>query len=132
MTTKLKMWLSTCVVLLGVFALGSVAGAGLDGLYRSKATAAVTPAPSMRDGEAYLPVLDRQLRLTEEQAAGIRVVLGQTRDRYSALCAEVRPKYNVVRDEARQRLRAMLRPDQQQLFDSIISQENCNCPVQAK
>lgn len=126
MTPQFKMRLKVAFVLLAIFALGSVAGAALDGVYR---TAAAGP-PSIRDGEAYLRVLDSELHLDSNQRSSMRVILNQTRNEYSSLCSEVRPRYNVVRDRARQRLRDLLLPEQQKQFDLIVSQESCNCPDQ--
>jgi hypothetical protein len=126
MTAQLKMRFKVGIVLLSIFALGSVAGAALDGVYR---TAGGAP-PSIRDGEAYLRVLDSQLHLNSDQRSTMRVILNQTRDEYSTLCSQVRPRYNDVRDRARQRLRDLLLPEQQKEFDQIVSQESCNCPDQ--
>jgi hypothetical protein len=118
------------ILLLGVFALGSIAGGALDRFLARASTA--TRAPSIRDGEPYLPVLDSQLHLNAEQASEMRSILNETRDEYKALCGAVRPRYNDVRDRARSRLRALLTPDQQLRFDTIVSDENCNCPDQTR
>jgi hypothetical protein len=125
------MKLKVLILLLAVFALGSIAGGALDRALGSRAST-ITRIPSIRDGEAYLPVLDSQLHLTGEQASEMRTILNQTRDEYRVLCGAVRPRYNDVRDRARSRLRALLSPDQQLQFDSIVSDENCNCPDQNK
>jgi hypothetical protein len=132
---KVKMF----VVLLGVFSLGSIAGGMLDRILASSARtlggssdSTVSRAPSIRDGEPYLAVLDSQLHLTGSQASEMRSILSETRDEYKALCGAVRPRYNDVRDRARARLRALLSPDQQVRFDSIVNDENCNCPDQNK
>ena len=127
MILKLKVF----VILLGVFGLGSIAGGALDRILGSHANAG-SRAASIRDGEAYLPVLDRELHLTGEQASEMRSILNQTRDEYKGLCGEVRPRYNDVRDRARSRLRTLLSPDQQIRFDSMVNDENCNCPDQIK
>lgn len=119
------------ILLLGVFALGSIAGGTLDRVLASRAKA-VGRTPTIRDGESYLPVLDSELHLTGEQASAMRVILNQTRDEYKSLCSAVRPRYNDVRDRARARLRELLSPHQQLRFDAIVNEENCNCPDQNK
>jgi len=124
--------LKALILLMGVFALGSIAGGALDRVLASRASTYSSRPPSIRDGEAYLPVLDNQLHLTGEQASQMRSILNQTRDEYKALCGVVRPRYNDVRDRARSQLRALLGPDQQLRFDSIVNDENCNCPDQGK
>ena len=120
---KLKMGF----VLFAVYAGGSAAGALLDGVYRSRAAQST---PSIRDGEAYLRVLDGELHLSTKQSTDMRDILNQTRTEYSSLCSEVKPRYNAVRDKARQRIRELLTTEQQERFDTLVTQENCNCPDQ--
>jgi hypothetical protein len=123
--------LKVLILLLAIFALGSMAGGALERVMASR-TGSLGRAATIRDGDKYLPVLDSQLHLTGEQASEVRTILNQTRDEYKTLCGEVRPRYNEVRDRARSRLRALLSPDQQLRFDTIVNDENCNCPDQNK
>lgn len=129
MNSQSKMWLKIWSIVLGVFILGCVTGAALSGIYRSRASVDSGP-PSMRDGEAYFQVLKRELSLSREQESAISQILNDTRDEYRTVCAEVRPRYNVLREQARTRIRERLLPDQLQQFDTIVTQENCNCPDQ--
>ena len=125
MNSQWKAW----VAFLIVFALGGVTGASLDGIYRLRA-AASNPAVtvSIRDTDAYFETLKRELTLSEDQASAMRVVLDRTRDDYKAVCADVRPRYDVVREKARGQMRALLTADQQPRFDSIVTAEDCKCP----
>jgi len=125
MRQGLSVWIKRCILAVAVFAMGSVAGAMLDGFYRARASATT---PSIKDGEAYLQVLDGDLHLTDKQASDVRLILNQTRDQYSSLCAEVKPRYNALRDDSRQKIRMLLTSDQQDKFDAMVTQENCNCP----
>jgi hypothetical protein len=113
-----------------VFVLGSVTGASLDGMYRLRgATSAPTaPVVSLRDTDTYFETLKRELTLSGDQATAIRSVLDHTRDDYKAVCADVRPRYDVVRERARNQMRELLTADQQPRFDSIITAEDCRCP----
>ena len=129
MTTGKHVRLGAWLVLATVFVLGGAVGASLSGLYWSRAAAAVR-TPSIRDGDAYLQVLNRELGLNSEQTASIGAVIDETRGQYSGICAEVRPRYEVLRDGARARIRTLLTAGQQHRFDEIVSQENCNCPEQ--
>lgn len=127
MNSQRKAW----VAFLIVFALGGVTGASLDGIYRLRANAnASNPAVtvSIRDTDAYFETLKRELMLSEDQSSAMRAVLDRTRDDYKAVCADVRPRYDVVRERARGQMRALLTADQQPRFDSIITQEDCRCP----
>lgn len=125
MNSRRKAW----VAFLIVFALGGVTGASLDGIYRMRA-AATNPAAavSMRDTDAYFETLTRELTLSEDQSSAMRAVLDRTRDDYKAVCADVRPRYDVVREKARGQMRALLSADQQPRFDSIVTAEDCRCP----
>ncbi|HVF89439.1 MAG TPA: hypothetical protein VNH22_05195 [Blastocatellia bacterium] len=129
MNSQNKMWLKIWSIVLGVFFLGCVTGAALNGIYRSRASVDAR-VPSIRDGEMYFQVLRRDLRLSPEQESAISQILSDTRNEYKTVCAEVRPRYNVLREHARTRIRERLLPDQQQQFDTIVTQENCNCPDQ--
>lgn len=122
-----KVWLKVWGALMMVFALGCVTGIAIDGIYRSQSAA--TPSSSMRDTDAYFDRLTRELDLNGEQAAAIRDILEETRGQYRAVCAEVRPRYDTLREQARGRMRMLLSADQQKRFDSIVLQEDCNtCP----
>jgi uncharacterized membrane protein len=119
----LKVW----ATLAGVFLLGSVTGVAVSAIYRDRVNADLR-SPSIREGDAYFLLLDRELKLSPEQATTIRGILDETRNNYKAICAEVRPRYDALRAAARMRMRSLLLPKQQGRFDEIVTQENCNCP----
>lgn len=127
---RVKVWGAFLVV----FTLGGITGVSLDGIYRSRgdANAAAVAAVSMRDTDGYFETLKRELSLSDEQATSMRAILDRTRDDYKAVCADVRPRYDVVRERARNQMRALLAADQQQRFDTIVTQEDCKCPEQKK
>ncbi len=110
-----------------VFFLGSLTGAGLDGIYRARAAAA-RPALSLKENTEYFDTLKRELALNPDQVTAVRSILDETRNEYKTVCAEVRPRYNVLRDRARTRMRALLDDEQKKRFDVIVTQESCNCP----
>lgn len=127
MNSQRKAW----VAFLIVFALGGVSGASLDGFYRLRASATgSSPAVtvSIRDTDAYFETLKRELTLNDDQSSAMRAILDRTRDDYKAVCADVRPRYDVVRERARGQMRALLTADQQPRFDSIVTAEDCKCP----
>ena len=122
-----RVWFKGLLVLLVVFALGGITGAALDGLYRSRASAELK-LPK-RDAGDYFDSLKRELNLNAEQASAIKTILDEMRGEYGAICADVRPRYDELRDRGRSRMRALLTPDQQQRFDSIVIKEDCSsCP----
>ncbi|MEK6409684.1 MAG: hypothetical protein AABN34_22400 [Acidobacteriota bacterium] len=128
---QVKIWGAFLIV----FALGGVTGASLDGIYRSRSNTTQgnqTAAVSIRDTDAYFETLKRELTLNDEQASSMRAILDRTRDDYKAVCADVRPRYDVVRERARGQMRALLAADQQERFDTIVTQEDCRCPEPKK
>ncbi len=122
--TKLKMWL----VLVAVFVLGSVTGAALTGLYRSRAAG---ERPEARMHERF-EKMRTELKLTEDQTKAVRAVIDETRNEYRALRTELRPKFEEPRLKARARIRALLTPEQQQKFDAMIAQQDAQRDEQQK
>ena len=125
MNSQRKVWLAFLIV----FALGGVTGAALDGVYRLRASSSEQmPVMSIRDTDAYFDTLQRELALSEDQSSAMRVILDRTRDDYKAVCSDVRPRYDSVRERARGQMRALLTADQQPRFDAIVTAEDCRCP----
>ena len=128
---QIKIWAAFLIV----FALGGVTGVSIDGIYRSRTNETQgnqVAAVSLRDPDAYFETLKRELVLNDEQATSMRAILNRTRDDYKSVCADVRPRYDVVREKARSQMRALLAADQQQRFDTIVTQEDCRCPEPKK
>src|SRR5260370_25005727 len=117
--TRLKVWL----VLLGVFVLGSVTGAALTGLYRSRASAD-RPEAHERAMHERFEKMRTELNLTDQQTTAVRTILDETRNEYRALRAELKPRFDEPRQKARTRIRALLTPEQQQKFDAMIAQQD--------
>jgi len=135
MTARNKMWMKVSGLLLGIFIFGAISGAAIDRLYRGHFDARAagdSRALSIRDGDAYFEMLQRELKLNADQASGMLAILDRTRAEYKGICAETRPRYDALRGLARAQMRALLLPDQQQRFDTIVTQESCNCPDPAK
>jgi Spy/CpxP family protein refolding chaperone len=117
---RLKIWL----VLVGVFALGCVTGASLDSAYRLQAAGGRQETRGRRGKDEMFESMKRDLNLSEQQATEIRAILDQTRNDYRALRAEVRPRYDAARQNARTRIRALLTPEQQKLFDAKVAERD--------
>jgi len=114
--TRLKVWL----VLVVVFVLGSITGAALTGLYRSRA-GAEHPEKAMHD---HFEKMRRDLNLTDEQTKSVSAILDETRNEYRSLRAELRPRFEEPRQKARTKIRALLTPEQQQKFDALVAQQD--------
>src|SRR5947199_8109418 len=118
--TRLKIWL----VLLVVFVLGSVTGAALTGLYRSRASGGDRPESRERAMRERFERMRQELNLSEQQTTQVRAILDQTRNEYRALRTELRPRFEEPRQKARARIRALLTPGQQQKFDAMVVQQD--------
>ena len=114
--TRLKVWL----VLLVVFVLGSVTGAALTGLYRSRASGDARE----RTMHEHFEKMRQELNLTDQQTTQVRAILDETRNEYRALRSELKPRFEEPRQKARVRIRALLTPEQQQKFDAMVTQKD--------
>ena len=117
--TTLKIWL----VLVAVFLLGSVTGAALTGLYRSRASAGRNGRDRGKHEQRF-EKMRQELNLTEQQATDVRTILDQTRNDYRALREELRPRFEEPRLRARTKIRALLTVEQQKKFDALAAQQD--------
>ena len=117
--TTLKIWL----VLVAVFLLGSVTGAALTGLYRSRASAGRNGRDRGKHEQRF-EKMRQELNLTEQQATDVRTILDQTRNDYRALREELRPRFEEPRLRARAKIRALLNTEQQKKFDALAAQQD--------
>jgi len=113
---RLKIWL----VLVVVFALGSITGAALTGLYRSRAS---NDRPE-KAGHDRFEKIRTELNLTDEQTKSVSAILDDTRNEYRALRAELRPRFDAPRQKARARIKEILTPEQRQKFDAMVAQRD--------
>ena len=116
----LKIW----VVLVAVFLLGSVTGAALTGLYRSRASGGGKEGRGRGNHEQRFEKMCQDLNLTDQQAADVRAILDQTRNEYRTLRQELRPRFEEPRLKARAKIRALLNAEQQQKFDALAAQQD--------
>jgi Spy/CpxP family protein refolding chaperone len=117
--TRFKIWL----VVVGIFVLGCVTGFAFDGAYRIRANGE-RPDHSRAGREKMFERMRSDLSLTEGQATQVRTVLDQTRDEFRALNTECQPRYDAIRQKARERIRALLTPEQQQRFDARVAERD--------
>jgi Spy/CpxP family protein refolding chaperone len=126
---RIKIW----IVFVAVFALGTVTGAALDGVYRSRASAGRRgDEEHKRDAGAHFDKMRRDLNLTDEQATKIRGVLEETRNEYRNLRAELRPRFDEPRLKARARIRELLDEGQRQKFDAVTAEMDAKRDAQER
>jgi Spy/CpxP family protein refolding chaperone len=117
--TTLKIWL----VLVAVFVLGTITGAALTGLYRSRASGG-REARERGKHEQRFEKMRQELSLTDQQATDVRTILDQTRNEYRALREELRPRFEEPRLRARSKIRALLNAEQQKKFDALTAKQD--------
>lgn len=125
-STRIKIWIVFAVV----FALGTVTGAALDGVYRSRAS--VGRDDHKRDAGEHFDKMRRDLNLTDEQATKMRAVLEETRNEYRSLRAELRPRFDEPRLKARARIRELLDETQRQKFDAVTAEMDAKRDAQQR
>lgn len=125
---RAKVW----TILVGVFVLGFVTGAALDGVYRMQASNKPGEVRGNTEKEDFFNSLQRELNLTPDQAAEIRVIVDKTRDEYRSLRTEVQPRYDAVRQSARSQIRSLLTVEQQRLFDVKIARKDAQKSTQRR
>jgi Spy/CpxP family protein refolding chaperone len=116
--TLVKIWLAV----VGVFILGCITGVSLDSIYRLRT--GDRPEARRKGKEEVFERMKRDLNLNEQQSTQIRAILEQTREEYRQLRAEVRPRYDAARQNARTKIRALLTPEQQQKFDAKVAEHD--------
>lgn len=130
MDSQNKMLLKIWGAVIVVFILGCVTGAAISGLYMAPADS--PQALSIRETNQYFETLKSEVNLTSEQVEKMSAILDQMRNNYKSVCAEVKPRYYTVREDARIKMRALLTAEQQQRFDKIVTQDDCKCPETPK
>lgn len=114
-------------LLVGVFLAGGFSGAGLMAWREGRAEA----APQRRGPDYYLTRLTRELDLDAGQQSRVRAVL----DRYSApmdsLWAEVKPRFETLRQSMRTDIRQVLTDAQRTKYEEMLRRhdaERSNAP----
>jgi Spy/CpxP family protein refolding chaperone len=128
MRASIKIWGAVFLV----FVLGCITGGALSGLYMSRSSENDQKPVSMRDTSEYFETLKHEVNLTPDQETKMSAILDEMRNQYKSVCAEVRPRYFALREDARVRMRNLLSPEQQKKFDTIVTQDDCKCPEQPK
>jgi len=105
------------VLVLGVFILGMIVG-GL-GLYLAEGR--VLRGSAQRGGPGrVVQQLTTDLGLGAEQQKQLETILEETRSRYEKLYETIQPERQKIREEGRDRIRAILSPEQRAKFEEFV------------
>jgi hypothetical protein len=118
MISQEKTKLKATLTLVGVFVLGGLTGAALNGAYIRH----FRPFGPQRVKIDFFEELQRKLSLTGDQSVQIRTIIEETRNVFKGITDDTRPQFEAARQKSRERIRAVLSPDQQQRFDQLTSE----------
>jgi len=108
--------------LMAVFVLGAAAGV-LGTMWATRTGLAATSGPPSKfSKQGAMEWLNTELKLTAEQQQQLGVILDETASGYEAIRERVRPEYDQVRQQSRDRIRAILTPEQKARFEELVRQ----------
>lgn len=117
------------VIVVTVFVIGFAAGALSLNLYER-----LNPS-SKNNGrggpEVFLKKMSNEVDLKRDQEEQIKKILDETREKYRAVREEMEPamkgfepRFNAVREESRNRIRALLTPEQLPKYEEMVSKHD--------
>ena len=101
--------------------------AACDSLYQRITNASDTHAGRPRGAKPQDYVLEKMnntLNLTPDQQSSIREILKGTFEQYGDIKKDIEPRLDVVRQQGRQRIREVLRPDQLPKYEEMVRQHD--------
>jgi hypothetical protein len=118
MTAMPKSRLSAAVYLLLVFLSGALVGGFSHRLYMTRS---VNAAPRSPDEwrKKYVSELRERLTLDNQQVNELQQILDETRKKFQQMRDQEKPVAQKIQNEQTDRIRAMLRPDQQQRYEEF-------------
>lgn len=107
------------LLLLVAFLLGVATGALGFGVYRARAGWWRSPRNPAQFRQVLLDRLTRELDLTPDQRQQVEAILGQTGQEFARLREEFGPRVRDIRARSREKIRAILSPEQQAKFEAL-------------
>lgn len=109
------------VLVLVVFVLGLLLGAAGNHVWGERVWGRENMGPGGRPSRnQVINDLNHQLELTPDQQKQLGSIIDDTRTRWDALYAPLESDHEKIRLEGRQRIRAILTPDQQKKYDAFM------------
>ncbi len=109
------------VLVLVVFVLGLLLGAAGNHVLGERVWGREKMAPGgLPPRNKVINELTQELALTPDQQTQLGQIVDDTRSRWDALYAPLEPEREKIRQEGRQRIRAVLTPDQQKKYDAFM------------
>ena len=123
MLSRSKVW--AVALLLAVFAAGATVGAAVMTAWNPLKASAVSPSSERRDHDrgrrrSYAERLQEELSLTTEQRTAVDAILEEREAEMRELWAQMKPKYDALRETIRAEIMGVLDEEQQQRFQALI------------
>jgi Spy/CpxP family protein refolding chaperone len=119
------------LLVLAVFVIGFAAGALSMNLYQSAGGPEKNGHTKVRGGnppDHIVKKMTERLNLTPEQQESIRTILSETFEQYNAIREEInpkiRPRFDAARQQGRDRMRAVLTPEQLPIFEEMVKEQD--------
>ncbi len=113
----MKSRLGIALLAILIFLLGGVAGGAGYYLYMEHLKATSSTYPKVDDVVEWMA---KELKLDAKQKAAVKENIVYGRAQYRALSQEFRPRYELLRKESDDRMRALLHEDQMPLFEKFL------------
>ncbi len=113
---------SATLILVLTFLLGGIAGALAYHLYRGQSSEAARRVAARPGGRDVVQDMSKDLNLDPAQQEQLKRIMERSRGRYRALSEQVRPQFDVIRNETRQEIRQILRDDQKIRFEQRLKE----------
>ncbi|NWG12844.1 MAG: hypothetical protein HXY20_04825 [Acidobacteria bacterium] len=113
---------SAALILLLTFLLGVVAGALCYHIYRGYSVDADRRSGAKPGRRDVVQEMAKDLNLDPAQQEQLKRIMEKSRERYRVLSEQVRPQFDVIRDESRQEIRQILRDDQKKRFEERLQE----------
>jgi uncharacterized membrane protein YeaQ/YmgE (transglycosylase-associated protein family) len=117
----MKKWKIIVSVIL-VFLLGALAGALVIHKVDQHRIAGIIRGEPGAVGELIVQRLNHKLRLDPQQVEKLRVIVYETHDEIRNVRKQFRPQIQEILDRSRNRVRAILRPDQLEEYEKIVAE----------
>jgi Spy/CpxP family protein refolding chaperone len=118
------------LIVLSVFVIGFAAGALALNLYQSL-NGSNKKDPRRGGTEFLIGKMNEEVGLTGDQQEKIRKILDETSEKYKQIRVEIdplvkpfEPRFNTVRQESRDRIRALLTPDQLPKYEEMVQKHD--------
>lgn len=113
------------LIVVAIFLIGVVAGALSMNLYqRISSSGDLDRSHYSRPQDYVFDKLNRRLELTQDQQQKIRDILNDTFSQYNAISREADPKINAVRQQNRDRIRALLTKEQLPKYEAMVAESD--------